>query len=194
MTLRSLVTHDDERGQLTELFRETWAASGEAPPSQWNWLRSRKGTLRGVQVHPRRRDYLVLVAGRAIVGLRDLRPGVESHGMVACVELRAEEPSALSIPFGVAHGFLYLEDSLQLLGLTPTWQQEEDLRCRWDDPALGIPWPERPTRLSAIDAAAGSFTNLESAFKAGFAEPHGPKVARPAAAASATSPAATPVE
>jgi dTDP-4-dehydrorhamnose 3,5-epimerase-like enzyme len=39
----------DERGHLTEVFRQTWFP--EAQPVQWNFVQSRQRVLRGFHVH-----------------------------------------------------------------------------------------------------------------------------------------------
>jgi dTDP-4-dehydrorhamnose 3,5-epimerase len=165
--LRPLVTHADERGDLTEVYRSSWTFGLESGPVQWNWLRSRGGTLRGVQVHPRRRDYVVVVSGRVVVGLRDLRVDRSSSTDAGItVVLEGAATMGLEVPPGIAHGFLYVEDTLQLSGLAPGWAADDDLRCRWDDPALAIPWPEAPRQLSVLDASAGSFADLRAAYVA----------------------------
>jgi dTDP-4-dehydrorhamnose 3,5-epimerase len=47
----------------------------------------------------------------------------------------------VSIPTGVAHGFLALEP-LQLLYLvTNEYDGSDELGFAWDDPAVGVQWP-----------------------------------------------------
>jgi dTDP-4-dehydrorhamnose 3,5-epimerase len=57
-----LTAHVDQRGTFTEVFRESWV--GHPRFVQWNAVTSRTGTLRGVHVHRRHVDY-VIVALRA---------------------------------------------------------------------------------------------------------------------------------
>ncbi|MCH8346086.1 MAG: dTDP-4-dehydrorhamnose 3,5-epimerase family protein, partial [Chloroflexi bacterium] len=65
--LRPLQANEDDRGVFTEVFRKVWDTGVD--PVQWNFVTSRAGVLRGVHVHVRHDDYLILVKGRASVGL-----------------------------------------------------------------------------------------------------------------------------
>lgn len=150
--VHSLEPHLDERGSFTELFRAEWPTG--VAPIQWNAVRSGEGVLRGVHVHLRHDDYLTVLVGRAAVGLRDLRRGSPSEGLSALVELRGDRPAALVIPHGVAHGFYFPEPSLHVYAVTEYWDLEDELSCRWDDPALEIPWPVDSAQVSERDAAS----------------------------------------
>src|SRR3970282_2615067 len=76
---RELETHADQRGDLTELFRAEWQ-SGPAPV-QWNFVRSQANVLRGVHVHPRHDDYLIVLQNRMEIGLKDLRRDSPIHDL-----------------------------------------------------------------------------------------------------------------
>jgi dTDP-4-dehydrorhamnose 3,5-epimerase len=156
--VRALVPHEDERGCFTEIFRDEWGLGVQ--PMQWNAVRSEAGTLRGVHVHLRHADYLVVPIGRATIGLGDLRPDSPSFGVVATVEMTGEHPSGIEIPPGVAHGFLFHEPSLHIYAVTHYFDPADELGCRWDDPDLAIPWPERPRLVSERDEAAGTYAEL----------------------------------
>ena len=114
--LSPLVPHRDERGTFVELFREEWETG--VHPVQWNAVDSEQGVLRGVHVHPRHDDYLTVVRGSATVGLRDLRDDSPTAGAAACVELSAEDPIAISIPHGVAHGFYFTRPSTHIYAVS----------------------------------------------------------------------------
>jgi dTDP-4-dehydrorhamnose 3,5-epimerase len=150
--LRPLDLHGDDRGSFTELYRAEWGTG--VTPIQWNAVRSEAGVLRGVHVHPLHDDYLTLPIGRADVGLRDLRRGSETEGVSALVELSGDQPAALFIPHGVAHGFYFHEPSLHVYAVTEYWDPADELGCRWDDPGLEIPWSVSSARVSERDAAA----------------------------------------
>lgn len=154
-----LVTHRDHRGAFTEVFRESW--SPELQPSRWEVLGAEAGVLRGVHVHPRCDSYLVLLQGRATVGLCDLREGREQGGRAATVELSSEAMAALKLPGGVAQGIYFHEPSLLARALSAGDRPEPELGCAWDDPGLGIAWPERRVRVSAGDAALPSLGALQ---------------------------------
>lgn len=156
--IRRLETHADQRGTFTEIFRDEWGAG--VHPVQWNAVESTPGTLRGVHVHRTHDDYLLLLQGRAEIGLRDLRPGSPTAGAGTLVELSGRERCVLVIPHGVAHGFYFPEPSLHVYSMTEYWNPAEHLGCRWDDPDLGIPWSVRDPLLSERDAALGSLSGL----------------------------------
>ena len=155
-----LEPHRDERGSFTELHRISWGVGVE--PVQWNAVRSHAGVLRGVHVHPRHDDYLIVSSGSATVGLRDLRPDSPTAGAATCVELRGDAPAGLTIPHGVAHGFLFHEPSLHIYAVSHYWDVDDELGCRWDDPALEIPWPDAEPLVSPRDAALPSLPELEA--------------------------------
>lgn len=158
VTLRSLQTHPDERGSLTELFRASWDTGVDAV--QWNYAESEATVLRGVHVHMVHADYLILLRGRATIGLRDIRPDSLTRGMAALVEMRGTEPHALTIPPGVAHGFYFHEPSTHLYAVSEYWDPEDELGCHWADPALEINWPCAEPLISDRDAALPSLREL----------------------------------
>lgn len=155
--LRPLDAHADERGVFTELYRAEWEAGIE--PVQWNAVRSEAGVIPGVHVHVRHHDYLTVPVGHASVGLRDLRRGSPSEDLATVVELRQDEPAALVIPRGVAHGFFH-EPSLHVYAVSEYWDSSDELRCRWDDPDLEIPWPVATARMSDRDRDAQTLADL----------------------------------
>jgi dTDP-4-dehydrorhamnose 3,5-epimerase len=152
--LRRLVSHGDGRGSFTEIFRASWGVGVE--PVQWNFVESRAGVLRGVHFHLRHADYLIILRGRASVGLCDLRPDSPTAGRAALVEMRGDALSALTLPPGVAHGFYFHEPSLHAYAVSHYWDERDERGCRWDDDALGIRWPAAAPVLSERDAALPS--------------------------------------
>jgi dTDP-4-dehydrorhamnose 3,5-epimerase len=76
------------------------------------------------------------------------------------VELGGESAAAIAIPHGVAHGFFFHEFSLHIYAVSRYWDHADELACRWDDPALEIPWPMQTAQVSARDAAAQSLSEL----------------------------------
>jgi dTDP-4-dehydrorhamnose 3,5-epimerase len=158
LLIRALDPRHDDRGTFTELHRLEWDT--RVAPVQWNAVRSAAGVLRGVHVHVRHDDYLTVIAGRAIVGLRDLRPGSATSGLATTVELDGERPQAITIPHGVAHGFDFPVASVHIYAVSEYWDVEDELGCRWDDPALEIPWRPESPRISSRDAALPPLSGL----------------------------------
>jgi dTDP-4-dehydrorhamnose 3,5-epimerase len=156
---RPLEPIPDPRGVFAEIYREEWSSEG-GPALQWNFIRSNAGVMRGVRVHPRHDDHLVLLDGRLEVGLRDLRRSCPTFGATALVELRGSTLSLLKVPAGVAHGLYVAEPSLFLIGVSRYHDPADDIPIRWDDPALEIPWSVQTAVVSPSDAAAGSLADV----------------------------------
>jgi dTDP-4-dehydrorhamnose 3,5-epimerase len=161
--LRPLTMHRDDRGAFTELFREMWDTGLE--PVQWGLMDSGANVMRGVHVHFEHVDYVVVLNGRVLIGLRDLRRGSPTHGLSALLDLRGNELAGLTIPPGVAHGLYWPEPAQVLLGVSHYWDPTDERGCRWDDPALGIPWPSITPQLSERDAACGPLSALLDAVR-----------------------------
>jgi dTDP-4-dehydrorhamnose 3,5-epimerase len=158
LRLSPLAPHRDDRGTFLELYREEWGVGVD--PVQWNAVDTEAEVLRGVHVHPRHDDYLTVVRGRATIGVRDLREGSPTEGVAACVELSGERPAAISIPHGVAHGFFFHQASTHIYAVSHYWDLADELGCRWDDPALEIPWPQQEAKISPRDASLPSLEVL----------------------------------
>jgi len=156
--LRDLITCEDHRGALTEVFRARWA--GEQGFVQWNYVQTAGNTLRGVHVHPTHSDYLVVLKGRLLLGLRDLRRTSSSFGSSTLIELRGERLQGVFVPPGVAHGFYFPETSLYIYGVTDYWNLADELGCRWNDPELSIQWPDIDPVVSERDQFAPTFQGL----------------------------------
>jgi len=159
VVVTSLRPHRDERGAFTEVWRAEWETGVE--PVQWNVVRSAPGVLRGVHVHSRHDDYLLIAEGRAVVGLVDLRRNSETTQVRAMLELGGEQ--AVTIPHGVAHGFYFPERSIHVYAVSHYFDPADELGCRYDDPDLGLDWPSRP-QTSERDARLGPFTALVEEF------------------------------
>jgi len=163
IVIRNLTPHRDERGELVELLRTSWDLS--AQPVQWNLITSDANVLRGMHVHLRHTDYLVLVDGAMLLGLCDLRAHSRTFQTRASVRFSGERLRAIEIPPGVAHGFYFFEQSLLLHATSHFYDPSDELGCRWDDPPLAISWPGADTVVSQRDRELGSFDDLLAHFR-----------------------------
>lgn len=149
----------DERGMFARMYcEEEFAGHGISfTVAQANIsLNARRHTLRGMhlQLPPHEEAKLVrCVRGSVYDVVVDLRAGSPTQLEWLAVELSAGRRNALYVAAGLAHGFLTLEDDCELEYLISTqYVPSAAAGVRWDDPALGVSWPARPTVISARDA------------------------------------------
>jgi dTDP-4-dehydrorhamnose 3,5-epimerase len=149
----------DERGSFARVFD---AACFRAHGLRTDFVEDsvsrnhRAGTLRGLhfQRPPHLETKLVTcIAGRVYDVVVDLRAG-PTFGRWLAFTLDAASWTSLYIPAGVAHGFQTLSDDAALhYRITPSYVAHAAAGLRWDDERLAIPWPMRPSAVSARDAA-----------------------------------------
>lgn len=148
----------DARGLFVETFRQSWLLEAGLDVSfvQHNQSRSRQGVLRGLHyqfVEPQGK--LVRAArGRVFDVAVDVRRGSPTFGRWTGVILDDVDHRQLWIPPGFAHGFCVLsEDADFVYSCTSYYHPASDTGVRWDDPAIGIDWPDlgMPPVLSEKD-------------------------------------------
>lgn len=149
--------HRDERGAFTRLWcRDEFSEAGITfAPMQVNLSSNKqRGTLRGLHFHkpPFTETKLVhAVRGAIFDVVVDLRPG-PTFGKWMAEELTADNQRALFIPPGLAHGFLTLSDSADVLyHMGEIYQPGHGAGLAFDDPAVGIDWPLLPKVMSEAD-------------------------------------------
>lgn len=148
----------DDRGYFMETYQiDEFAAAGiDKPFVQDNQSRSTKGVLRGLhfqKTHPQAKLVRVL-SGEVFDVAVDLRRGSETYGRWAGVVLSGENKKQFLIPRGFAHGFLVLSEHAEFTYKCDDFYHPEDEGgLMWNDPAIGIDWPQldAPPALSAKD-------------------------------------------
>lgn len=152
--------HADDRGFLSRTYcAEAFAEVGLN--TRWvqhnHTLTLGRGSVRGLhfQAEPVPETKLVrCFAGRVFDVAVDVRPDSPQFGQWTSVELSADAATAIYIPAGFAHGFQCLDDRCELFYLmSESYRPELARGVRWDDPSIGILWPEPLDRLSPRDAA-----------------------------------------
>ena len=154
----------DSRGFFFESYNEKKLAAALSRPMSFvqdNHSRSARGVLRGLHYQlPHPQGKLVrVVHGEVFDVAVDMRRGSPTLGKWESDVLSAENKRQLWVPEGFAHGFLVLSETAEVLYKTTDYYHPADEQCiRWDDPAIGIPWPLQgaPPLVSAKDAAGKS--------------------------------------
>ena len=157
------VRYGDSRGYFSEVFKleEFREATGtDILFIQDNESVSSRGVLRGLHMQSDEfaQAKLVRVSQGAVFDVAvDLRPGSPTRGRWVGVELSQENGRQLFIPRGFAHGFLVLSDMAQFqYKVDNVYAPQSEVSVRYDDPDLGITWPEvdAPLNLSPKDEKA----------------------------------------
>jgi len=158
----------DARGFFFESFNERAfkQATGLAPDFvQDNHSRSAGGVLRGLhyQLQQPQGKLVRVVRGSVFDVAVDLRHSSPTFGHWVGVDLSEHNHRQLWVPPGFAHGFLVTSETADFLYKTTDYYAPEHERCiAWDDPAIGIQWPQAgvPT-LSIKDQAGLSLAQAE---------------------------------
>ena len=161
---RFLRMNHDRRGSFTEVFQQHWGTC--LTPVQWSVVHSHRGVLRGMHLHKRHDEYFSVICGRASVGLRDMRPGSSTEGVWSLFELSGEELACVVFPFGVLHGWYFHDETIHLQAVSESYHEyhkEDNLGCYWNDPDIGIPWPQSDATVTQRAQDFPTFKGLADA-------------------------------
>lgn len=115
-----------------------------------------RGTVRGFhfQYPPNAEQKLIrCINGSLFDVIVDLRPESPTFLQSISVELTAELCQALLVPERCAHGFQTLrEDTTALYYVSSFYAPGSESGLRWNDPRLGISWPQQVSCISRKDA------------------------------------------
>jgi dTDP-4-dehydrorhamnose 3,5-epimerase len=150
--------HRDERGS----FQRTWCAGAfeeigiAFKAVQGNSsLTKFRGAVRGMHFQRAPREDAKVIRcsrGRIYDVIVDLRDDSDTRGRIYVNQLGADEGTMLFVPGGFAHGFQTLSDNTiveYLMG--DSYVPELYDGFRFDDEAVGIPWPEPVRGISEND-------------------------------------------
>ncbi len=153
--------HGDERGFFVETYSAAaWAAAGIPEPGEFvqdNHSRSRRGTVRGLhfQTHPGQGKLVRCARGSVIDVVVDLRRGSPTFGQWESVELDDVNGYQLWIPIGFAHGFCVTSEVADFVYKTTAYYDAAtESGIRFDDPEVGVVWPDVELLYSERDRTA----------------------------------------
>lgn len=139
--------HGDNRGYFMETYnqRDMAEAGLKMVFVQDNQSMSVKGVLRGLHFQ---KEYpqgklVRVIKGRVFDVAVDLRADSATYGKWYGVELTEENKKQFYISEGFAHGFLVLSDTAEFCyKVTDFYHPGDEGGLAWNDPAIGIEWPE----------------------------------------------------
>lgn len=152
--------HGDERGYFMETYneRDMKEAGFDIDFVQDNQSMSVKGVLRGLHFQ---KNYPQCKLVRAVKGCVfdvavDLREGSKTYGKWYGVELSEENRKQFLIPENFAHGFLVLSDVAEFCyKVNDFWHPNDEGGIAWNDPAIGIVWPQVTGKYNGTPSAEG---------------------------------------
>lgn len=156
----------DSRGFFCEAFRvEDFIQAGMPPFLQENHSKSMRGTVRGLhfQTQPKAIGKLVRCTRGSIFDVAvDIRKDSPNYGKHFYKVLSEENFTMLYVPPGFAHGFCALQSDTEVqYKTTGYYSKEHDFGIRWNDPALGIEWPDENYIVSDKDSKAPFLADLQ---------------------------------
>ena len=152
--------HGDNRGYFMETYsqRDMAEAGLDIPFVQDNQSMSVKGVLRGLHFQKNfpQTKLVRCIKGSVFDVAVDLRAGSATYGKWFGVELTEENKKQFLIPKGFAHGFLVLTDTAEFCYKCDDFYHANDEGgLAWNDPAIGITWPEVVGQYNGSASAEG---------------------------------------
>lgn len=139
--------HGDNRGYFMETYNEKdmKEAGLDLVFVQDNQSGSPKGVLRGLHYQKQfpQGKLVRVIRGRVFDVAVDLRSNSDTYGKWYGVELSEENKKQFYVPKGFAHGYLVLSDEAEFCyKCTDFYHPGDEGGLAWNDPAIGIQWPE----------------------------------------------------
>lgn len=137
----------DHRGYFLESYQyEAFKAAGiDVQFVQDNQSSSRKGVLRGLHFQKEHMQGKLVraISGKVFDVAVDIRKDSKTYGKWHGVILDSDKKNMFYVPAGFAHGFLVLSETAEFAyKCTDYYYPEEEDGYMWNDPAIGIDWPE----------------------------------------------------
>ena len=139
--------HGDSRGYFMETYNQKDMEDAGLTMKfvQDNQSCSVKGVLRGLHFQKEfpQGKLVRVVKGKVFDVAVDLRSNSKTYGKWYGAELSEENKKQFYIPEGFAHGFLVLSDVAEFCyKCTDFYHPGDEGGLAWNDPEIGIEWPE----------------------------------------------------
>ena len=152
--------HGDSRGYFMETYsqRDLEEQGIRILFVQDNQSMSVKGVLRGLHFQKQypQTKLVRVIKGKVFDVAVDLREGSATYGKWYGILLTEENKEQFLIPRGFAHGFLVLSDTAEFCYKCDDFYHPNDEGgLAWNDPAIGILWPDVTGTYHGSAAAEG---------------------------------------
>ena len=152
--------HGDARGYFMETYnqRDMEENGLHMVFVQDNQSCSTKGVLRGLHFQKEfpQGKLVRVIKGSVFDVAVDLRSGSETYGKWFGIELTEENKKQFYIPEGFAHGFLVLSEVAEFCyKCTDFYHPGDEGGLAWNDPEIGITWPQLTGEYPGSASAAG---------------------------------------
>lgn len=152
--------HGDSRGYFVETYnqKDMHEAGLDMLFVQDNESMSVKGVLRGLHYQKQypQGKLVRVIEGTVFDVAVDLREGSDTYGQWYGVKLSVENGRQFYIPEGFAHGFLVLSDVARFCyKVTDFYHPGDEGGLAWNDPKIGIEWPQVEGAYSGTASAEG---------------------------------------
>ena len=152
--------HGDARGYFMETYnqKDMTEAGLDMVFVQDNQSMSVKGVLRGLHFQKEfpQGKLVRVIKGRVFDVAVDLRKDSVTYGKWYGVELTEENKKQFYISEGFAHGFLVLSETAEFCyKVTDFYHPGDEGGLAWNDPEIGIEWPELNGNYNGTAVADG---------------------------------------
>ncbi len=160
----------DERGYFFESYNAkvfSELIGVKADFVQDNHSRSARNVLRGLhyQIKQPQGKLVRVTEGEVFDVAVDLRKESPTFGQWVGEHLSAQNKKQLWVPGGFAHGFVVLSEYAEFLYKTTDYYAPEYERCIcWDDPDIGVQWPEGIMPILSDKDAQGTSLSVAEVF------------------------------
>jgi dTDP-4-dehydrorhamnose 3,5-epimerase len=157
--------HRDERGFFIESYRRKVLAD-LGVEDEWvqdNHSRSGRGIVRGMHFQPGMAKLVRCARGQIVDVLVDIRKGSPGFGECEAFKLNDENLRSLYCPDGFAHGFCVTSEVADVIYKCSAYYDPSTERgIAYNDPGVGIEWPDLELVPSDRDASAPFLKDVES--------------------------------
>lgn len=152
--------HGDSRGYFMETYsqRDMAEVGVDIIFVQDNQSMSVRGVLRGLHFQKQypQTKLVRVIKGKVFDVAVDLRTDSDTYGKWFGILLTEENKKQFLIPKGFAHGFLVLSDTAEFCYKCDDFYHANDEGgIAWNDPAIGIQWPELLGEYNGSASAEG---------------------------------------